>query len=501
MKSNFITFKTLVACLLLQATFSTLVLSQNQMIDHGNGNYEFISDAEEEDLSFYLFGDGYHSFEHNPMHQYSSLSETPRLKKKKPYTLDDFDDIEFDGLINGSPTAIPPVTAMADFIEVQRTWNLVENKENYFILMFENTTYSSPVSGCIEFHYSDNEIEINEPEIKDAYGNGWVSGKENMNSPLPNYTNLYKWDFINLQLGEQRFVYIPATCLQPTFEKVNVLGSILFECSRNTMEEFELTSMVRSYPHDPNCILADPEALSVYDMDEPVNYRIYFQNEGEGPANDVTIGLSIDAPMNSINMDAASHNCKMTWTGNKVEFEFPNINLPGTQQLTPPESYDETIGWVDIEVCYPLREFSQLNIECANASANIVFDLEVPVQAVKQICRETTSANQAICSAFRGNYQIYNPNGHSEGRSIVTNTAKVFTISPNPASELLNVMNLTPSTDSEILIVDSHNRILRHSKEVDSNQKMIDISSLPSGVYFILVKNGTSMEAQKFVKI
>ena len=492
--------KTLFACMLLQASFCTFLFSQNQMIDHGNGNYEFISDAEEEDLSFYLFGDGYHSFEHNPTHQYSMFLETPRLKKKKPYTLDDFDDIEFDGLINGSPTAIPPVIAMADFIEVQRSWNLTPEKENYFILMIENTTYTAPVSGCVEFHYSDNEIEINEPEIKDAYGNDWFSGGGNTSSVAPNYTHKYEWDFINLELGEQRFIYIPAKCLLTFFEKVNVLGSILFDCSRNDQVDFELTSLVRSYPHDPNCILAKPEALSLNNKEESVRHRIYFQNEGTGPAQNVKIDLTIEAPINGINLVAASDECSMEhWASSKAIFGFPNINLPGTQQTTdPPEDYNETIGWVDFDVCYALDEFKQWNINCADLTADIGFDSQPLVRAEKQICREVFTFDKKFCPEYKGKNQSYDP-GPIGARN--TKGAKGFTVSPNPASDLLNISDLTPGTDTEIMIVDSNNRILQQSKEIDSTQKMIDISSLPSGIYFILVKNDTSVETQKFVKI
>ena len=64
----------------------------------GNGNYEFDTDFPASDLHFYLFDDGYHSFDKNVVHTYSnsSLPATPTLYYKESYQSGDPDLIVFN---------------------------------------------------------------------------------------------------------------------------------------------------------------------------------------------------------------------------------------------------------------------------------------------------------------------------------------------------------------------------------------------------------------------
>lgn len=73
----------------------------------------------------------------------------------------------------------------------------------------------------------------------------------------------------------------------------------------------------------------------------------------------------------------------------------------------------------------------------------------------------------------------------------------VLRLFPNPANTVLNID--TPSDVNSIAIVDINGRVL--FKRKDTGQNQIDISHLPDGMYFIVVKTNREWIRKKFIKI
>jgi len=188
----------------LLAIVSITTNAQFNITDKGDGVHDFTSDYSDNDLHFYLYDDGYHSFEAEPTHVFGSTSVSPEVYHIGPY-----DDDDVYGYSTGDPGSSnsSPVNAPAEIdgeIEVIRSWNLVEGKENFFILMFQNTSENEVWDGCVEFHFHSARASIDAADILDNYGNDWVNNKKYYTSSAQPGTNRrYTWNYENLQPREQ----------------------------------------------------------------------------------------------------------------------------------------------------------------------------------------------------------------------------------------------------------------------------------------------------------
>lgn len=72
-----------------------------------------------------------------------------------------------------------------------------------------------------------------------------------------------------------------------------------------------------------------------------------------------------------------------------------------------------------------------------------------------------------------------------------------FTIAPNPANDVLNIMSSTQLNNSMITITDVAGRTV---KQVRNNSSQINIGDLNSGIYFLRIENGDAIGVQRFVK-
>jgi len=96
-------------------------------------------------------------------------------------------------------------------------------------------------------------------------------------------------------------------------------------------------------------------------------------------------------------------------------------------------------------------------------------------------------------------YLIQNPN-IVHGINDLTSAQKSVNIYPNPASKTINVEFIEKPFDNKIEIYNAFGH-LRKTSEIDVNKNVhtIDISSLPSGAYFIYVKTKTGLEINKVI--
>ncbi len=488
----------------------------------GNGEYEFISSFPQQDLHFYLFDDGHHSFENNTTHFYNSTSvpASPVLFHSEPYENNDPDEITFIGVTEGVISAEPPIYNFQNQIEIKRSWNLVENKENYFLLMFENSTSENYISGCVEFHFSKFDVDINDNEILDDYNNDWVQNFSDGPSEYNGYTNKFSWTFNNLEQGEQRFVYIPATCLKDVFSKINTRGVMkIGDCGEMIPENsktdgsneeifdgkiFTLESIVSNYPNDPNCILTNPECLGYVGGAQTINYKVFFQNDGEHPAEDVVIDITPDGELiyDNIHLVNASHSCELAWDNGYIIIQYDDIYLPGSGQSIPPSTYDETIGWVELELCFSAEYDTEQSTNCLNTDGRITFDDQPPLPIYNSLCKSAfcdVNINTVgdICPVSNQN-QFFDYIGEKITGIDNFNSEIEFEVIPNISTDFIRIEGFE---NYEYINISIRSALTEFSKnlKIQSGQ-IIDVTDFPKGIYYLNVE-GNYNKTKSFVKI
>ena len=460
-----------------------------KMFDMGDGEHHFRSTHSESDLHFFLFGDGHYSHDPNPVHIYEAYTGTIEALF---YTVAAYDDNDVDERIvdNPGPGTPNPDRVNLDFenkIASLESWNLVKGQDNFFILMFENTEAAQSISGCVEWHYNINELDVNENEILDNYDNNWVSNRQIQSSDYTNegFTHKIVWDYSNLEVDEQRFVYIPAICLQNQMQRVKTRTVMKKDsCSfipydpNNDGNDPNITSApyhtlfstVRKYPRDPNCIVPDPYALSLLDMMQKVNYRIYFQNEGNDFAQNVLVEYSIYAPVHSSSYIQSSDNCIADQISpQKWNIYFPNINLPGIEQ-TPSPAYEETVGWIDFEVCYDLAQFIQ---SYSLSEADIRFDAQPVFSAQNTMYRLLDAPPPA--SDCDINFSSFSNNETLADDSMVY---------PNPSTDHITVVPPDNAEYYSMTLLDLSGKEVHRAEKVFGSH-VISMAAFPSGAYFL----------------
>ncbi len=505
--------------------FTGLLNGQFTMTYAGNGNYQYNSFIPSNHLTFYLLGDGHYTFADDHTHQYNinNVPTNATVYYAEPYDGEDVDKFIFSDVQNGiSNNNILP-KALYNKVDIISSWNLVENHDNYYILRFEGNKYD-PVDGCIEFHYNKNELGVIDPEILDDYNN-WVNQPtwKVSDYSAEGYTHMYTWEFDNLQFGEQRFIYIPTQCMMPSSSQIDTRAVIKIDndCpsiipatgdnegnnGSNGMSEmpiYTLTSVVHNNPHDPNYIDTNKDYISELDVDETIRYRVYFQNAGVDPVVDVDVDLLLETiPPNGVELIDASDDCLLTWDINDpqhLKVIFNNIMLPGSlDPLNPP--IEETIGWVDLDICYNLTLLSMIQEKCILVSGGVEFDNEPAIPLAENIiCREVAYNPNETCNYFDPDQEV-----EVEGHNLknIAEVSDIF-VRPNPATSYLILENLDLRGDEtiKIIITDTNGSIVKKNilTYLDVS-KAIDVSCFERGLYFIYIFNDKNEQILKFAKI
>lgn len=487
--------------LLFFLALSSQISAQNVLMqDNGNGNYTFISTFPKADLHFYLFGDGYHSFEHSPNHQYHS-NNVPALVDL--FRTGPYEDEHPDGLLAGSPTegvSSPsiPQYAFNNKVELKKSWNLVPDKEHYYILMFENND-AVPLNGQVEFHFDTVEIAVDEAGILDHY-NSWVSNRTLESSEYfsEGYNKKYVWQFTGLESEEQRFIYVPAECLSSRMNKVAVRAVIKYDGVQapeynpssdgsldhiNNSNYFTLTERVRGYPHDPNCIVTNPYALTTIDEDQTVLYTLFFHNEGTALAEDVTLDFFIDEPAFDISFVSSSDHCIVQPVPNApygiqdVQILFPAIHLPGMGQIPAPNYYS-TIGWVTLRVCLNPTGWQRA---FAYSDVDIYFDDQPAVVAEHHIFRLINHSLNANCTSSLNQIMAKESSNAVELGDI--------SVYPNPTqSTAIIELSENFKDGTKVALYDSAGKLLWNGT-FRSWRKVLDLSAFDNGVYILVLED------------
>lgn len=217
--------------------------------------------------------------------------------------------------------------------------------------------------------------------------------REMLESARRAYRSEEAWRFAQLRPGEKRNLFVSlagtANMLKDTSAFIHLEG--VFEPFDPAIppERFELELEIVS-SHDPNAIFVSDNRVNYrFLRRKELDYKVRFQNNGEGPARTVELDIEIPDGLNLARMrpvewypecpvcpkTPTERSCLDTVSSpNGLKFIFRNIYLPGSRQKGVSDR-DSTKGFVkyriEPEPRMPKRSFS--------SRAKIVFDKNPPI--------------------------------------------------------------------------------------------------------------------------
>ncbi|MCS7036440.1 MAG: PKD domain-containing protein [Saprospiraceae bacterium] len=206
------------------------------------------------------------------------------------------------------------------------------------------------------------------------------------------YRNFKAWRFKALQAGEQRHLFVSLMARPNMIKDTSALIYLsgLYESDDGRVSErFDLELEIVA-SHDPNTMAVSKRRMGFRRVkNKHLDYKIQFQNTGEGPASTVKISTPIPQGLSAQRLylldfqplcaicpkKEAPYSCLDTQIlKNELVFTFKNIYLPGTRQQDTNDR-DSTKGWIKYRI-HPDRQVRKLPL---NTYASIVFDKNPPV--------------------------------------------------------------------------------------------------------------------------
>ena len=288
-------------------------------------------------------------------------------------------------------------------------------------------------------------------------------------------TNTLNWNFTNLLPFEIRDIFVTMNINSPMeTPPVNAGNGLLFTATVNgATDETPINNtsnlnqtVVGSYdPNDKTCV--EGSYLPIGEVGKYLSYVIRFENTGTANAENVVIRDVIDTSkfeMTTLTPLSGSHSfvTKISNT-NLVEFIFENINLPFNNANN------------DGFVAFKIKTKPTLTVGTnISNTANIYFDYNFPI---------TTNTYTTT---------VFNP--------LNTNDFEfdtIFTLSPVPAKEMLNVSLKQAVIMSSVSIYNTLGQLIQ---VITDPTTTIDVSGLKTGSYFIKIKSDKGTTSSKFIK-
>jgi uncharacterized delta-60 repeat protein/uncharacterized repeat protein (TIGR01451 family) len=299
-------------------------------------------------------------------------------------------------------------------------------------------------------------------------------------NPTPNAqaSGSLTWNFENLGPMQSGSIVVTLEVNRPTATPPVQAGDVLTYTAQVTSQDTDSTpvdntfvlnqTVLNSYdPNDKTCL--EGSAIAIQRVGDYVHYLIRFENTGNFAAQDITVKDIIDTnkfDINTLQPLDGSHNFETRITnGNLVEFYFKNIMLP----------YDDATN--DGYVAFKIKTLSTLNIgDDFSNTASIYFDYNEPIITNTAV----TTIEVLGTSDFEFNRYV--------------------TLYPNPAK---NTLTIDLGQTAEINSVSIYNIAGQLIQTATANgfKKVMDVSDLTAGNYFIKVETSMGIANSKFIKL
>lgn len=485
--------------ILIFLIFSSLTFVQAQAFTYVNngGDVTYTSNLSNDDMHFYLFGDGYYTKEKDPFHEFNQsatnyvtkLYHAGLYKPEKP-------QLYQRPIQGGSSNSVwsPPVIPMQPGVDTETSWNITKLYKNFILIKFENTT-NAVSNGCVEFHYATNEMTV------------WPSETLNYNAwadQIDAAPGLVTYTYSNLLPGEQRVLYLPVRSQRDPGFELTYSVCMKENCSGAGICR-ETRSVVHETPHDPNEIkitntsfLSNSENLnSKYGT--PIQYLDYyyqFFNDGNAPAINVDVDIFFDmaVDLSTIEIiDAKYDDVYFNLSGQgDVTFYFDDIYLPGINQSSDPGMEDCT-SWVKFRICLVEQIYSES--QCLGTLMDIYFDNLEPV-----------STNHIICALSDGAYTKNPCNSEITENHIQIDTelnqnaiAPEIQLFPNPAQNEISFL-FNDLENSRITIFSATGKQVFSTILDNQGSYELDLTEFKEGLYFAKFNTQGQTVTKRFIK-
>lgn len=295
--------------------------------------------------------------------------------------------------------------------------------------------------------------------------------------PLSQTTGHLIWTYTNLSPYQSRSIDIKFHVSPPPVVNGGDILNFVATVDPITSDEtpadnvFNLNQVAMN-SWDPNDkLVTEGSQVTIDKAQDFLHYLVRFQNTGTASAISVVIkdSLADNLDWNSFTPITASHSYRTVVTkGNKIEFIFDGINLPG-KDMNEPASH----GFV----AFKIKPKSTITIgETIYNKAAIYFDYNLP------IITNTVSTT------------IINPAKAEDPIGLV--------ISPNPVN---NYLQFTVRPGIQVTSVNLYNsgggKVYTEAFQNLTTSKKINISHLPNGILFLEVISLQGRSVQKVVKL
>ncbi|MBK7389203.1 MAG: T9SS type A sorting domain-containing protein [Bacteroidetes bacterium] len=221
---------------------------------------------------------------------------------------------------------------------------------------------------------------------------------------------------------------------------------------------------------DPNSKFMTPSG-AVDTAQQWFNFTVYFQNVGNGPAEDIYIldSLSSNLDASSLVFLSSSHQViTQLLTGNVLRFNYPDINLPDSVNDEPGSH-----GYVQ----FKLKRKAGLPVGAIISNkAHIYFDYN------PAIITNTVSATLTL------------PVGLNE-----IETDNPILIFPNPSEGNFNILFSKIIQNGRIEILNMFGEIIFESNIFNASENHIILKNISGGIYFIWVFDGEKYSCKKVI--
>ncbi|MBC8053839.1 MAG: PKD domain-containing protein [Sphingobacteriaceae bacterium] len=415
---------------------------------------------------FWEFGDGNFSFEKEPFHCYTDTGtynirmyatnnyddgkppptrpKKIKVDKQQPAQYANNNYFKSGGSIQLKTNRMPkPAEEMVLIIGYRNKpeWN-VSNLSGKLALMYNEKQFKQNnfALNDARSHHNEQKTEINtlltyvpvkktvEDDWKQKGGPGQIEiFKTDENSKvLKDKTDLFRnteaWKFENLKQGEERFMFISLNTTPEMLQDTNAVVTIsAVFIPDDPLIEHEITDLQLQIvaSHDPNKMMLKNRRMNYRftGKKRELNYKVRFQNTGEGPAKKVAIGVRSAGILDLSTLKVsgsqpkcipcdsayANQSCLDTVvTRDSVEFIFRNIYLPGVKQKGVSD-LDSTMGYVE----YTVKFKKKPKKVPFDSQAAIVFDKNEPIYTNRSVGRFKPGLSPAIIAVYGS--QVNNP--------------------------------------------------------------------------------------------
>lgn len=408
---------------------------------------------------FWEFGDGKFSFEKQPIHRYSDSG----IYQVRVYATNNYDDgkpppirprpVKTNGRHGMLAQAAPSIFGTNENLALRVNAMPKPSEEMVLIVAYRNKQEwgTDNLSGRLALYFNEKDFrkdnfkleeirsyhnektledlgslqyavsEILVEDNKHRGGNSEIRSipVESAASEIKQRQELYRnseyWSFENMKRGEERFMFLSLVTTPEMIQDTNAvitISAVFIPDDPSLQTEISDLELQIVASHDPNKMMLRRRLMNYRftGKNRKLNYKVRFQNTGEGPAKQIKITVKTSEVVDPTKLVVTEMSpvcvpCKDAYKGqscldtlifkDSIQFVFKNIYLPGIKQDGVNDA-DSTKGFIAYQLGFshkpPKVPFS--------SSAAIVFDKNEPIKTNRAVGRFKPGLSPGIIAMY-----------------------------------------------------------------------------------------------------